>query len=674
MRKLLLILLATALTGSFTSCVENQIPDEVVKIYDNQAEVLAAQAALLQAQAAVQAANVAYVAAQAEYERGRAAYQNALASQAQANADKILADIAIANAKAAQELQQAIESWQIEMKRLQAILVQTQNTAINGAYNAYIMAKGTLDNFMANEINKQKQIADQMRILTDRTMTNASAYAGLEADLASEEAELAMLNVMLADYQAMIAAGSSLGDRLAARDMYEAQVESKNVEINNLKIAIDQSTEKISQLEDARDATGYDDVMTDYANLQSYHTVLINGGVYNGDNYDSLETLRTGIPTKKTAISNEQDDIDDYEAILADYAAYVAGLEAKKTAAETAETAAIAAEATAIANVTAATTAKNNATQAKNDANTAKTTLQNKAAISLVTLQNAVSAYQTALAGVVDTTVLEGLVTAAEADLPIKQTAYDNAKINFEDKPNATTWVDGGADGRLGNHDDDGVSTETYAEILSVAGVNPNQTATFGAVYYTSVADVVAATEVITGNTWQNFTLADVGLFFDIENDDVAPLGDNAFVFNQASSALDAAKLAISTAKTNEEAISGITSGLINLGESVTWKAKHLGFTQKLTTKITQFNSPDYFVDEMTKGAFKSFKHEHSFREKNGVTVMIDKFDYKSPFGMLGKLVDYIFLKKYMTKFLTERNQIVKEFAETEKWKEVLLL
>ena len=129
----------------------------------------------------------------------------------------------------------------------------------------------------------------------------------------------------------------------------------------------------------------------------------------------------------------------------------------------------------------------------------------------------------------------------------------------------------------------------------------------------------------------------------------------------------------ISAAKTNEEAISGTTSGLINLGESVTWKAKHLGFTQKLTTKITQFNSPDYFVDIMTKGAFKSFKHEHFFKEKNGKTLMIDKFDYKSPFGILGNFVDFIFLKKYMTNFLIERNQIVKEFAESEKWKQVLL-
>jgi len=51
---------------------------------------------------------------------------------------------------------------------------------------------------------------------------------------------------------------------------------------------------------------------------------------------------------------------------------------------------------------------------------------------------------------------------------------------------------------------------------------------------------------------------------------------------------------------------------------------------------------------------------------------MTDLFIYKSPFGILGKLADKLFLKKYMTELLIERNRIVKEFSESEKWKELL--
>jgi ligand-binding SRPBCC domain-containing protein len=128
----------------------------------------------------------------------------------------------------------------------------------------------------------------------------------------------------------------------------------------------------------------------------------------------------------------------------------------------------------------------------------------------------------------------------------------------------------------------------------------------------------------------------------------------------------------ISTAHTNEEAIAGTTSGLINLGESVTWRAKHFGVYQTLTSKITAMQRPTYFVDEMVQGAFKSFWHEHRFQEADGITTMTDTFTYTSPLGPLGKLADVLFLEKYMTQLLAKRNAVVKEFAENGRWKEVL--
>ncbi|MCH3885411.1 SRPBCC family protein [Tenacibaculum aquimarinum] len=128
----------------------------------------------------------------------------------------------------------------------------------------------------------------------------------------------------------------------------------------------------------------------------------------------------------------------------------------------------------------------------------------------------------------------------------------------------------------------------------------------------------------------------------------------------------------ISTKNSNEQAIAGKTSGLISLGETVTWRAKHLGVTQELTSIITDYQSPTFFADEMVKGAFKSFRHEHYLKIVDSNVIVKDVFEYKSPFGFLGKLADFLFLKKYMTNFLIERNEVIKEFAETEKWKSVL--
>jgi ligand-binding SRPBCC domain-containing protein len=129
----------------------------------------------------------------------------------------------------------------------------------------------------------------------------------------------------------------------------------------------------------------------------------------------------------------------------------------------------------------------------------------------------------------------------------------------------------------------------------------------------------------------------------------------------------------VSAGKTNEKAIAGKTTGLIELGDEVTWQARHFGVQQKLSVRITAMNRPHDFTDQMIRGAFKRFDHQHQFfSESDQTTRMVDVFDYTSPFGLLGKMADALFLKRYMTEFLNERNQVIKAVAESEKWKAVL--
>lgn len=115
----------------------------------------------------------------------------------------------------------------------------------------------------------------------------------------------------------------------------------------------------------------------------------------------------------------------------------------------------------------------------------------------------------------------------------------------------------------------------------------------------------------------------------------------------------------------DELAVGGKMSGLIGLDEWVSWEGRHLGFVQHLTSKITEFDAPNYFVDEMVFGAFKSFRHEHRFIENNGKTIMTDTFDFEAPYGVLGKFVNWLFLKRYMTNLLKSRNNFLKEKAES---------
>ncbi|MBK1897238.1 SRPBCC family protein [Chryseobacterium paridis] len=119
-----------------------------------------------------------------------------------------------------------------------------------------------------------------------------------------------------------------------------------------------------------------------------------------------------------------------------------------------------------------------------------------------------------------------------------------------------------------------------------------------------------------------------------------------------------------STFKSQEKAIAGHTSGLIGLNETVTWRAKHLGFDQTHTSKIISMERPSEFTDIMLKGTFASFRHQHIFKKDDKNTIMIDILEFESPLGIVGKLFNRVFLKNYLTRFLLERNRIIKKTAE----------
>ena len=113
-----------------------------------------------------------------------------------------------------------------------------------------------------------------------------------------------------------------------------------------------------------------------------------------------------------------------------------------------------------------------------------------------------------------------------------------------------------------------------------------------------------------------------------------------------------------------EKAIAGKKSGLINLHESVTWRAKHFGILFEMTTKISTMEYPTLFVDEMVKGPFKKLHHQHQFKIIGSQTEMTDIFEFQAPFGLLGQLVEKIFLKNYMLKLIEKRNKVIKFQAE----------
>lgn len=111
------------------------------------------------------------------------------------------------------------------------------------------------------------------------------------------------------------------------------------------------------------------------------------------------------------------------------------------------------------------------------------------------------------------------------------------------------------------------------------------------------------------------------------------------------------------TGQTNENAVVG-------LGQTVTFEGTHFGMRQRFTVKVIKFERPTLFIDEMIEGRFESFKHIHEFTETDGVTLMRDTVEWASPLGIVGKVVDKLVIKRYLTALVSGRNARLKAIAE----------
>jgi len=122
-----------------------------------------------------------------------------------------------------------------------------------------------------------------------------------------------------------------------------------------------------------------------------------------------------------------------------------------------------------------------------------------------------------------------------------------------------------------------------------------------------------------------------------------------------------------SMAKSGERAVAGVTAGLMSLGDTVTWRARHFGLPMQMTSRITQFSFPDSFTDEQQRGPFRAFRHVHEFLPDSsgpdaslpdgGRTLMLDHVEFTAPFGVLGRLVEKAFLGRYLKHLIEERNR-----------------
>lgn len=145
------------------------------------------------------------------------------------------------------------------------------------------------------------------------------------------------------------------------------------------------------------------------------------------------------------------------------------------------------------------------------------------------------------------------------------------------------------------------------------------------------------------------------------ERNSVIPLGP----LDTFDLALDIDAHMGSMAESGERAIDGVTTGVIGLDETVTWRARHFGITWTMTTTISELDRPTRFVDRQLRGPFKEFIHEHTFVPVDGGTHVTDRVRFAAPLGPLGRVAERLVLKRYIPELIDTRNEfMIAEAAE----------
>ncbi|MFO7673094.1 MAG: hypothetical protein R6V74_05235 [Lutibacter sp.] len=588
------LMMITLFSGTFTSCIDNEVSPLVEAIYEAQADLIAAQAnvqnaeaALLLAQAANEEANAALLEAQAtaavSIAQGQLAVllanagltdaqAQAILSAAEGDLAQALADAGLTEAQAAQILadiadQEANAEYTAAVREQQLLALVAQTSLdVAALQNELALAQIQFDVDMAAAIAAMEAAGVQLAVGYAWDYAYAMQHAnGLMQDLLEAQADLASAELMqngnvswefyLAQMEGNVAtamaAKANLETAIADLEAYIADPSTPEAMISDLK------AQNIA-LQDAMDAKNvemqvqYNKIMALYNQDNDRNQLVTDAmnALYNHNYAVGEKNYRLDwIETAEASIATWQLAIDNYDAALAALQLTKNNATTAKNTAQTAYNTASAAQVTAnnaqIAAASALTTLENELASLYAALQTAANTLATQQAIYDGGIGTATSDNTTAIAN----------VTAAEGALTIALANYNLWKGVFEANPAGSTWfdkttvlgnvspnTDGYENPFIGNHSD--MIGTSYREVLTwVEGpVGEFYPATYAAV---SVATI--PTDNLPLEDYEEFTSAaypnglntgipTVEFYVEVEADDISET--NLAIFNAMVAAL----------------------------------------------------------------------------------------------------------------------------------------
>ncbi|MBI1307158.1 MAG: hypothetical protein GC181_11200 [Bacteroidetes bacterium] len=84
-----------------------------------------------------------------------------------------------------------------------------------------------------------------------------------------------------------------------------------------------------------------------------------------------------------------------------------------------------------------------------------------------------------------------------------------------------------------------------------------------------------------------------------------------------------------------------------------------LGIPVQWATEITHIKEGEYFVDEQRIGPFALWHHEHHLKPITGGFEMTDIVSYKPPFGFIGRIANFLFVKRQLNTIFNYRYEML---------------
>jgi ligand-binding SRPBCC domain-containing protein len=125
---------------------------------------------------------------------------------------------------------------------------------------------------------------------------------------------------------------------------------------------------------------------------------------------------------------------------------------------------------------------------------------------------------------------------------------------------------------------------------------------------------------------------------------------------------LDVDQHAASLPGSRETATTSTGRRYLALGDEVTFHARHFGLRWRMTSRITVHERPHRFVDEQTRGPFRTLRHEHRFHGLGAAgTQMTDRMTVSAP---PGPVATRLLIAPYLRRLLRQRAAHIKRVAE----------